>query len=1259
MALTILQWNARGLRGNRDQLKNYILKACIPPDVICVEETFLKTKNQSPKLDGYNIVRKDCLSNERGGLAIYLKVGLNFDILNVEEIPNIEVQCIEIKTSKGHLKIFNIYMTPSCKFNKENIQKIFPHKRSIFVGDLNAHNKLWGCLETNNRGKIIEEILNENNLVILNTGQPTHITSNQSNCHSVIDLSISSQDMSLNARHIVTNSSMGSDHYATITTIDEEVIIESSLGMHLWKLKKADWKNYKEMSKFSLTEDILVDKNCDATFNNFVDCVTSIANQSIPGINLKNRKSKNNKKFRPLPYWNDKCSEAIYKRNQYRNKMTKTRELTDYLEFKKQESVVKQTLKSEAKNCWQSYCSELTNQTKLASVWSWARRMNGTATYSSIPTLKYKGSVAETNVDKANLLAQNYANTSNTQNYNDKFLNYIKANNLQENPKDIASDIVDEMEVLNKRFDINELKQAIRSAKNNKSPGDDRIPYELLKHLHKDALKVLLLFYNEIWQEGKMPTDWKHAIIMPILKPNKEASHPESYRPISLTSSLSKVMEAMVNKRLQWFLEKNNLISYNQSGFRKNKSTTDQILKLQDTILKKMKNKDHVLAVFIDFERAYDMLHVPSLLKKIQKLGICGNTFNWIDSFLSNRTFQVKVGTELSDKFMQQNGTPQGSIISPLLFLIMINDISTGVDGVDMSLFADDSAIYVGNRNIKILENKIQSSINLIKTWCDINGFKISINKTTGVLFSKKNNLPKVTLRIDQEHIKMENNVKFLGVIFDSKLSWKPHIEYIINKCKKRINLLRAISGYGWGACKKTLLTIYKALIRSILDYGDVAYSSASKSCLDKLSCIQTEALRLCCGAPRGTATSALQNECGELPLHLRRLQNSIKFGTKILGSKYHPCKAVMENHWTNVYRTPESREHSVYTQTSDFFSSLNTTFIGPSFPSAPPWCNKEMEIDLTLKEYINKKTDHPEFLKQTALDLISRYDSCIHIYTDGSRVDDLVGAAFTVPSLNVDKKFRLCNNSSVYAAELTAIMECVLWILKNKWSNDQKFAIFSDSLSVLTSIKKCCSQARPTLLNDLLYQINKLSSDQIKFIWIPSHVDLKGNDRADSLAKEALNLEHINSTNYLEFEEMFSLVKLYIVNNWQREYNADNKGHFYKSICPIVNTYIKYLEPHRHKEVQITRLRLGVANTNQRLFTIKRHSTGLCDACQVKDTIYHLLLGCKKHDISMLLRSKCQMYKNEFSVATLLTIDIYVNEVYRLVKTITLGKIL
>src|ERR1700733_679094 len=835
------------------------------------------------------------------------------------------------------------------------------------------------------------------------------------------------------------------------------------------------------------------------------------------------------------------------------------------------------------------------------------------------------------------MLASNYASTSSSQNYNTKFLDYIKANKLQDNPDNIEIGQNKEVETLNDLFNINELKQAIKGAKLNKSPGDDKIPYELLKHLHKNALKVLLHFYNDIYINGKMPKDWQHAIIIPILKPNKNASLPESYRPISLTSTLCKIMEKLVGNRLQWYLEKNNFITNNQSGFRKHKNTMDQILKLQDKILKSLKNKESVLAVFIDFERAYDMLHVPTLLRKLHKLGIYGNITKWIKNFISNRTFQVKVGTELFDKLLQENGTPQGSIISPLLFLLMINDITKGPDDVNLSLFADDSAVYLGNKSVKWLEIQIQKSLDAIEKWCNENGFKISIAKTTGVLFTRKMNQKfKINLKVGDKYIKMDNKAKFLGVIFDSKLNWNSHIEYIIEKCKKRLNLMRAVSGNSWGASKKSMLTIYKALIRPILDYGDVAYASASKTTLNKLNHIQTEALRLSCGAPKGTAASALCNECGEVPLQLRRLENSIKMGVKISSIKDHPCKSAMKIHKTDLCQATTTQDVSIYNRTEEFMKKLDNLVIGPSFPSSPPWINKRIKIDTSLTKQINKTIDNPEFLKQAALQTITKYSTMVNIYTDGSKKEDNVAAAFTIPVLNIDKQFKLCKSSSIYAAELTAIKEAVIWI-HNEGIKDKKYAIFSDSLSVLTSIKENKSKSRPKLFNELLIQINKIEINTVEIIWIPSHVGLIGNERVDKLAKEALKLESENSTNYLELDEALDFIKPYIIDKWQKVYDQDPVGKFYKMICPIVSKNIKYIDPIRSKEVQISRLRLGVANTNSRLFKMGRHPTGNCETCQVKDDIEHLLLKCIKNDISIELQNKCTVYKNEFSLKSLL----------------------
>ena len=146
------------------------------------------------------------------------------------------------------------------------------------------------------------------------------------------------------------------------------------------------------------------------------------------------------------------------------------------------------------------------------------------------------------------------------------------------------------------------------------------------------------------------------------------------------------------------------------------------------------------------------------------------------------------------------------------------------------------------------------------------------------------------------------------------------------------MNLMRAVSGLQWGASKKALLNIYRALIRSVIEYGDVVYASASKTHLNKLVSIQTEALRLCCGAAKGTAAIALQNECGELPLHLRNLQNSLKLGAKVIGSPNHPMRTIFQPHWTFKFKTRDNKNLSTYQRTFDFFSSVDCPYLGAFF---------------------------------------------------------------------------------------------------------------------------------------------------------------------------------------------------------------------------------------------------------------------------------------------------------------------------------------
>jgi hypothetical protein len=314
--------------------------------------------------------------------------------------------------------------------------------------------------------------------------------------------------------------------------------------------------------------------------------------------------------------------------------------------------------------------------------------------------------------------------------------------------------------------------------------------------------------------------------------------------------------------------------------------------------------------------------------------------FDWIDAFLNDRTFQVRVGTKLSQIHTLENGTAQGANFSPLAFISMIDDLTDSLENVESSLFADDSMIYKGGRSLPVLIKSVQNALDAIADWSDTWGFKVSTSKTVAVLFTPGAKEHPVELKFKESALKIEKSARFLGVVFDSKLTWKQHAEYVTQKCQKRINLMRAVSGTRWGAEEKSLLTIYRALMRSVVDYGSIVLDSASAAISSKIQSIQTEALRICCGAMRSTAAAALQVECNEPPLHLRRLAQQIKFAVKIHSSDSNPAKAVFAEHWTSVYGKYTERRRPLAAKVSEYFAErcVRDNAAGPIWARIPPW---------------------------------------------------------------------------------------------------------------------------------------------------------------------------------------------------------------------------------------------------------------------------------------------------------------------------------
>ena len=238
----------------------------------------------------------------------------------------------------------------------------------------------------------------------------------------------------------------------------------------------------------------------------------------------------------------------------------------------------------------------------------------------------------------------------------------------------------------------------------------------------KIAADILSLL-NQSWLSGRLPSSWKKATVIPIPKKGKPSSAPSSYRPISLTSTLCKLLERVVAGRLRWFLESRNLLNSSQAGFRKGRGCADQIRLVQDVAASSTQKK-MTLGVFLDLEKAFDMVWREGIVNQLFQMGIKGRMLHWIHDFLQDRTIQVKVGTAFSRPHHLENGTPQGSALSPLLFIIMMIGMARPIKGVQLSMYADDIALWTTGSKLGDITSRMQKQLNETAKFLFANGFK-------------------------------------------------------------------------------------------------------------------------------------------------------------------------------------------------------------------------------------------------------------------------------------------------------------------------------------------------------------------------------------------------------------------------------------------------------------------------------------------------------------------------------------------------------
>ena len=396
------------------------------------------------------------------------------------------------------------------------------------------------------------------------------------------------------------------------------------------------------------------------------------------------------------------------------------------------------------------------------------------------------------------------------------------------------------------------------------SPGKDGVTSKSLKCISDHIALPLTRLANLSFSEGVFPNELKIAQVSPIYKA-KDAMLFSNYRPISLLSIFSKILEKLMYNRLLDFLNKNNILNKYQFGFRNNHSTYMALVILLENLRNALDNGECAIGIFLDFQKAFDTVDHDILLDKLYMYGIRDTTLDWFSSYLSNRYQYVVYNDCKSECKKIQCGVPQGSVLGPLLFLIFINDLPSVSKLFMPILFADDTNLFCTGDDLDLLVDKINVEMTNVYAWVKANKLSLNVDKTNFMLFTPKRWSRSVKdIIIDHCKINEVKETKFLGVVIDNTLKWSSHLEYIGGKIAKGIGvIIKARKIFS----TVTLLSLYNSLIMPYLSYCIHVWGKAYDTHLKHLMSLQNKVVRIIAGVPHRTHVESLYVDLNIMPL--------------------------------------------------------------------------------------------------------------------------------------------------------------------------------------------------------------------------------------------------------------------------------------------------------------------------------------------------------------------------------------------------------
>lgn len=836
MCHKVLAWNCHSFASHKKaELKNLLSKS--PHEIICLSETWMKP-DYKLSLSGYECFRQD---RARGGVAILLNNRIPHKNTFKISLNYAEAVTVELEDATGVFKVSSIYCSPSCTRAeaKTFFDKVMSLPgRHIITGDFNAKHTSWGNRKNCRKGIDIFNLCSSKNYSIFHPKEATSIPPNGQG--SIIDFAISR--LVPNVTEPVIIKDLPSDHFP----ISFSILSASKLSEEskFYNTKKANWKQYRvnlESDLFATlvkSQNINSDAEVDECIDEFSKAINLATDRAIPKC----------KQFSHRHPFSQEIKNLTKHRNFFRNQFVKFRRASDKSCMNQLNRMIKYKIFLTQQESFNSKLNSLLVQDN--SIWKFTKELK--SKNSGIPPLELENNkLACTDSEKSMALAEAFHKAHS-----------ITATMISDHEQEVkkSKDVIDNMSILTvepacRHTTSLHIKELIKSLKPKKAPGSDKITNLLLKNLPGIGFQVLTNILNRCLDLAYFPSSWKVAKIIAIPKPGKNSKNPTNYRPISLLSCVGKLYEKIILERLSDHEENNEIFIKEQFGFVRERGTVQQVLRVTQKAAINFNKKKSTGLVMLDLEKAFDSVWHQGLLHKLLINGYPIKLVKLIASYLHQRSAYVECKSAQSPFFHIAAGVPQGSILSPHLFNIFINDIPTP-HKCELAMFADDTMLIceVPWRHsclvTKILTEALETVSDFFESW----KIRLNKNKTEFIILTKS---PKMIRKLNENPPTFQNEifawkptVKYLGVILDQKLLFRAHVENVIQKAKTMLyKTLYCIMKRNNSTPVQTKIQVYRSVIRPIMTYACPVFSNCAKSHFNKLQVVQNSALRLALNA--------------------------------------------------------------------------------------------------------------------------------------------------------------------------------------------------------------------------------------------------------------------------------------------------------------------------------------------------------------------------------------------------------------------------